>query len=225
MVGKQIQLWLKRAMDIVLSSVALALLFVPFLVIAGFIVLDSRGPVFFRQKRIGKWERPFYIWKFRTMVEGAAGHGLGLNAIKDDPRITRTGKILRKWGLDELPQLINVFRGEMSIVGPRPPICYPVAQYDDFYRRKFLARPGVTSLAVVNGRNLLPWRERVELDVWYLDNWSLWLDLKIIIKTFWVVLVSHKGVYGPDGVNDGGFASSSRSVISVSEPEHTGVSK
>ena len=208
MVKKQIQLWLKRAMDIVLSFIALVFLCVPFLIIAGLIVVDSPGPVFFRQKRIGKRETIFRIWKYRTMVEGAAGHGLGLNAIQDDPRITRVGKLLRKWGVDELPQLINVLRGEMSIVGPRPPICYPVAQYDDFYRRKFLARPGVTSLAVVNGRNLLAWRERVELDVWYIDNWSLWLDLKIIIRTFWVVLVSHKGVYGPDGVNDGGFASS-----------------
>jgi len=222
---KRIQLWLKRAIDIGLSSVSLALLCVPFLVVAVLIKLDSPGPVFFRQKRIGKLERIFRIWKFRTMVEDATSHGLGLNAVKDDSRITRVGKLLRKWGVDELPQIINVLRGEMSIVGPRPPICYPVAQYDDFYRQKFLAMPGVTSLAVVKGRNLLSWGERVKLDVWYIDNWSLWLDFIIILKTFWVVLVSHEGVYGPDGMNDGGFASTNIGGLSAVEPENTGMSK
>jgi lipopolysaccharide/colanic/teichoic acid biosynthesis glycosyltransferase len=138
------------------------------------------------------------------MVDGAIYHGLGLISAKEDPRITRVGKFLRKWGLDELPQIINVLMGEMSIVGPRPPLIYQVKEYDDFYRQRFLARPGITSPSVVNGRNLLPWRERVELDVWYIRNFSLWLDLKIILKTFWVVLVTHEGVYGEEG-NDGGF--------------------
>jgi hypothetical protein len=100
-----------------------------------------------------------------------------------------------------------------------------VAHYDDFYRQKFLARPGITSLAVVKGRNLLSWKERVKLDVWYIANWSLWLDLTVILKTFWVVLVSHEGIYGPGGINDGGFVSTNIDGLSAVESEHTDVSK
>lgn len=218
--NKQIQLRIKRAMDIALSSIALVLLCIPFAVIAVLIRLDSPGPVFFRQERLGKHEKPFRIWKFRTMVENAQNQGLGLNATKDDFRITRAGSILRKWGADELPQVINVFTGEMSIVGPRPAICYPVKQYDDFYRRRFQVRPGVTCLAIVKGRNSLPWEERIRLDVEYIDNWSLWQDFIIILETFWVVLVTHKGVYGPGGVNDGGFALPDTVGISESESEY-----
>jgi len=143
------------------------------------------------------------------MVENAANQGLGLTTSEDDFRITRVGELLRNWGIDELPQMINVLRGEMSIVGPRPAICHPVKQYDDFYRQRFQAKPGITGLPVVKGRNLLSWEERIILDVQYVDDWSLWLDLIIILKTFWVVLVTHKGVYGSGGVNDGGFVSNS----------------
>jgi len=218
---QRFQLRVKRILDVVLSSIALAVLCIPFSIIAALIKLDSPGPVFFRQKRIGRLESTFRIWKFRTMVEEAVNHGLGLNAIENDPRFTRVGKLLRKWGIDELPQIINVLRGEMSIVGPRPPISYPVEQYDDFYRHRFLARPGITSPVVVNGRNLLPWKERVKLDIWYIDNWSLCLDFKIILKTFWAVLVSHEGVYGPGGLNDGGFTSSLIDKLPNSEPDQT----
>lgn len=202
MVKRRIQLWLKRSTDVVMSSLSLILLCVPFLVIAILIKFDSRGSIFFRQERSGKQDKPFHIWKFRTMVEGAIEQGLGLNVAKDDPRITRVGKVLRDCGLDELPQLINVLKGEMSIVGPRPTLCYQVKQYDDFQRQRLLVKPGITSRAVVEGRNLLSWNERIKLDVWYINNWSLWLDFKIIFKTFWAVLVSRRGVYGPNGKND-----------------------
>jgi len=201
-VKRRIQLWLKRATDIALSSLSLTLLCMPFLVVAALIKVDSPGSVFFRQERIGKQGKPFRIWKFRTMVEGAIEPGMGRYMCKDDPRITRVGKFLRDWGLDELPQLINVLRGEMSIVGPRPTLSYQVEHYDDFERQRLLATPGITGLAVVEGRNLLSWRERIKLDVWYVTNWSLWLDVKIILKTFWSVLVTRKGVYGQKGIND-----------------------
>ncbi len=199
---RRIQLWLKRGLDITLSSLSLIFLCIPFLVVAGLIKTESPGAVFFRQERIGKGGRAFRILKFRTMVEGATEKGLGLNVAKDDSRITRVGKVLRRWGLDELPQLINVLRGEMNLVGPRPTLRYQVEQYDDFQKQRLLAKPGITSLAVIEGRNLLSWSERIRLDVWYVTNWSLWLDMKIILKTFWAVLVTRKGVYGAEGIND-----------------------
>ncbi|MFQ5873839.1 MAG: sugar transferase, partial [Dehalococcoidia bacterium] len=200
--GKKVQPYLKRAIDLAASFVSLLFLALPFLVIAALVRLDSPGPAFFRQERVGRYDKPFRIWKFRTMEDGAIDKGLGVNVAREDPRITRVGKVLRGWGLDELPQLINVLKGEMSIVGPRPTLGYQVELYDDFQRRRLLGKPGITSLAGINGRNLLPWAERIKLDVWYVDNWSLWLDLKIMVKTFWVVLVTRQGVYGAEGLND-----------------------
>jgi undecaprenyl phosphate N,N'-diacetylbacillosamine 1-phosphate transferase len=182
--------------------VSLTILGIPFLVVAALIKIDSTGPVFFRQERIGKGGKSFQVWKFRTMVDGVVNHGLGLNVASNDSRITLIGKLLRNWGLDELPQLINVLTGEMSIVGPRPTLGYQVERYDDFQRQRLLAKPGITSLAVVNGRNLLSWNERIKLDVKYVTEWSLWLDLTIILKTFWAVLITRKGIYGAGGIND-----------------------
>ena len=201
-IAKVFGLPIKRAADIILSSISLLFLFLPFLLISALIKLDSRGPVFFFQERTGKDGKQFHIWKFRTMSDGAVNHGLGINIEKNDSRITRVGKLLRNFGLDELPQLINVFKGEMSIVGPRPTLKYQVELYDNFQRQRLLMKPGITSLAVVEGRNALSWPERIELDVKYVTNWSLWLDMKIIIKTFWAVLITRKGVYGKEGVND-----------------------
>jgi len=200
--NSKIQRALKRFMDIVLSCVGLVLLAVPFAIIALAIKLDSKGPIFFRQERVGKDGRLFKVWKFRTMVVGAVQKGLGYNVARDDSRITRVGAVLRNWGLDELPQLINVFVGEMSLVGPRPTLRYQVEHYNDFQRCRLLVKPGITSLAVVSGRNALSWKERIELDVWYVEHWSLWLDIKILFKTLWVVLVTHEGLYGEDGTND-----------------------
>jgi lipopolysaccharide/colanic/teichoic acid biosynthesis glycosyltransferase len=193
---------LKRFIDVLLSLIGLLVLTVPFGLIGLAIKLDSKGPVFFRQERVGKDGRSFKVWKFRTMVVDAVRKGLGYNVAKDDSRITRVGTMLRNWGLDELPQLISVFVGEMSLVGPRPTLRYQVEHYNDFQRRRLLVKPGITSLAVVSGRNALSWKERIELDVWYVEHWSLWLDIKILFKTLWVVLVTHEGLYGEDGVND-----------------------
>ncbi len=198
----QIQLGLKRLIDVLASLVGLLLLAFPFLIIALAIKLDSKGPVFFRQERVGKDGRVFKPWKFRTMVEGAVEQGLGYNVARDDPRITRVGRFLREWGLDELPQLINVLRGEMSLVGPRPTLPYQVERYDALQRKRLLVKPGITGWALIHGRNLLSWEERIKYDIWYVEHWSIWLDLWILLKTIWVVLIKREGVYGPGGVND-----------------------
>ncbi len=192
----------KRAVDVTLSLVALGLLAVPFAALALAVKLDDGGPVFFRQARAGRGGRTFRVWKFRTMVVDAMSRGLGVTVSADDARITRVGRILRGLGFDELPQLINVLVGEMSLVGPRPTLPYQVEHYDGTQRRRLDVRPGITSLAVVSGRNALPWRERIELDVWYVDHWSLGLDVRILFRTLWCVLVTREGLYGKDGVND-----------------------
>lgn len=192
----------KRLLDLAISLTGLALLAVPLALIAVAVKLDSRGPAFFLQERIGLLGKPFNVWKFRTMVVGAVHQGLGVTVAKGDARITRVGNVLRNWGIDELPQLINVALGNMSLVGPRPTLAYQVAHYDDFQRRRLRVKPGITSLAVVSGRNALSWAERIKLDVWYVEHWSPWLDVKILMRTLWVVLVTRQGLYGEDGVND-----------------------
>ncbi|MFC2078034.1 sugar transferase [Candidatus Bipolaricaulota bacterium] len=192
----------KRLVDLAISIPMLALLFIPLTAAAVAIKIEDGGPVFFRQERIGKDGRPFRVWKFRTMVVGARSKGLGVTVAADDERITRVGRILRGWGLDELPQLINIASGEMSLVGPRPTLAYQVEHYDDIQRRRLEMKPGITSLAVVSGRNALPWSERIKLDVRYVEDWSPWLDLRILFRTLWCVLVTRTGLYGEDGVND-----------------------
>ena len=201
-IGEQVQLLVKRVLDVILSSIGISLLALPFGALALAIKLDSKGPVFFRQERVGLNGRIFKTWKFRTMVVGAVEQGLGYNVAEDDPRITRVGRFLRAWGLDELPQLINVLKGEMSIVGPRPTLKYQVEQYNDFQRQRLLVKPGITGWALIHGRNLLTWEERIKYDVWYTEHWSLSLDLWIMLKTIWVVLIKREGVYGPTGIND-----------------------
>ncbi len=201
----------KRTFDLVGASVALIPLAIPFAIIAIAIKLDSRGPVFFRDPRAGLRGRSFRPWKFRTMVEGAVNKGLGVTVAKDDSRITRVGKFLRNTGIDELPQLINVLTGQMSLVGPRPTWPHQVERYNESQRRRLLAKPGVTGLAVIRGRNALSWEERMKLDNWYIDHWSLWLDLKILLLTPWKVLVTREGLYAIDGVNED-FAGSSSPI-------------
>lgn len=199
--GSEVQLKLKRIFDFTVSLISLVFLAIPIIIVVIAIKLDSNGPVFFRQERVGKDGKPFRIWKFRTMVIGAETKGLKYNVTENDSRITKVGNFLRCWGIDELPQLINVLKGEMSIVGPRPTLKYQVDRYDDFQRRRLLVKSGITSWALVHGRNLLTWKERIEYDVWYVDSWSLWLDLKIILKTF-IIIAKRKGVYGTEGIND-----------------------
>ena len=202
MVGKKGQRILKRWLDVLISLIGLVLLAVPFALIAVAIRLESKGSVFFRQERVGKGGGTFRVWKFRTMIEGAVDQGLGVTVVHNDPRFTSVGRFLRGWGLDELLQFLNVLKGEMSLVGPRPTLPYQVEHYNDFQSRRLEIRPGITSLAVVSGRNDLPWEERIKLDIQYLERWSLWLDLWILLKTLWVVLVKREGLYGADGIND-----------------------
>jgi len=191
--------FLKRIIDVVISGIALVILLPIFTIIGIFIKLDSKGPVFFVQERVGKDGKIFKAYKLRTMVDKAVGLGLGYEIAKDDNRITRVGKHLR-WGIDELPQLINVFRGEMGMVGPRPTLIEQVNRYSKEHRRRLEMKPGLTGWALINGRNKLTWPERIKLDIWYIDHWSLWLDLKILFKTIWVVIFTREGIYGKDGV-------------------------
>ena len=136
------------------------------------------------------------------MVTDAAKSGLGLNVEQRDPRITRVGRVLRALSADELPQMFDVLIGRMSLVGPRPTLPYQVERYTEEQRRRLLAKPGITGLAATSGRNAIPWVERIRLDINYIDNWSLWSDIKIILVTPWAAWVSRKGIYGEGGVND-----------------------
>jgi exopolysaccharide biosynthesis polyprenyl glycosylphosphotransferase len=196
----KIQLNLKACLDFLGSWVGLMLLS-PFIFFIGMLIrLDSQGPIFFRQERIGKNGKPFMSYKFRSMVDKATTMGLGINVAVDDDRITRVGKFLRNTSLDELPQLFNVLKGEMSLVGPRPTLAYQVARYDAEQSRRLQVKPGITGWAQINGRNAIPWEDRIKLDVWYVDNWSLGLDLKILGRTIKTV-VKREGLYGPEGIN------------------------
>lgn len=192
---------MKRIFDILASGIALVVLLPIFAIIGIFIKLDSKGPVFFIQERAGKDGKIFKAYKLRTMVDNAVAIG-GKKISQDDLRITRVGKYLR-WGIDELPQLINVFKGDMGLVGPRPTLIEQVNRYSKEHRRRLEVKPGITGWALVNGRNILSWPKKIELDIWYIDHWSLWLDLKILFKTIWVVIFTREGLYGKDGVNTG----------------------
>ena len=184
----------KRAMDLVIACVAAIVVLPVMAVIAIAVRLDSRGPALLRQSRVGRHGEDFELLKFRTMVVGAHTMGSGWLVAERDPRITRIGHFLRRWSLDELPQLLNVLRGEMSIIGPRPTLRYQVEQYTDFQRRRLEVPPGITGWAQVQGRNDLPWPERIELDVWYVDHRSLRLELEILRRTL-RVLVTPSGIY------------------------------
>lgn len=199
---KLFQRSVKRIFDILGSFLGLIVLSPIFIIVAILVKIDSGGPVFFKYERIGKDAKPFYPLKFRTMVVGAVDKGLGYTVSKDDERITKVGKFLRKWGIDEFPQLINVLTGEMSLVGPRPTLRYQVEKYNDFEKRRLSVRPGLAGWALIHGRNSLTWEDRIKYDVWYVDNWSLWLDIKIIFKTIYLIFIKQEGVYGKGGVND-----------------------
>jgi exopolysaccharide biosynthesis polyprenyl glycosylphosphotransferase len=194
----------KRTFDI-LGTLALLLLFTPvFLFSALRIWSFDRGPVLFRQTRVGRDGAAFHCWKFRTMVIDAEelladlhakqGYQGGLFKMENDPRITAPGKWLRRFSIDELPQLVNVLIGDMSLVGPRPPLKHEVAQYDDAMARRLRVRPGMTGLWQVSGRSELAWSEAIRLDLYYVDNWSMFQDLTILARTFGAVLNS-RGAY------------------------------
>ena len=183
-----------RALDLVLAALMLALAAPLILLAAIAIRLESRGPVVFRQRRVGLDGRPFDLWKLRTMVSGAEAMGAGIYVLEGDPRITRAGRMLRRFSLDELPNLVNVLHGEMAMVGPRPTVQEQVDRYTDRQRRRLEVKPGITGWAQVHGRASLPWPERIELDVWYVDHRSLLLDLKILLRTARLLLTG-RGLY------------------------------
>ena len=190
----------KRFIDVVVSSTGMIVLLIPLLLIALAIKLDSPGPVFYRQKRAGKSGKPFEMVKFRTMVPDAEHLGLGFEVAEDDSRITGVGSLLRVWGMDEYPQLYNILKGEMSLVGPRAARMDQIQQFTTEEQGRTLIKPGLTGWAQVNGRNSISWQRRIELDLWYVENESLWLDLQILLRTVWVVLIARSGRYGPGGI-------------------------
>lgn len=180
----------KRTLDFIIAGVALIVLS-PFLLITAILIkIDSKGPVIFKQERLGKNGIPFKIWKFRSMCVGAEKKGTGVYSYKGDSRITKVGRIIRATSIDELPQLVNILKGDMALIGPRPALTYhpwPYEQYTEHQKHMFDVLPGVTGWAQVNGRKEVPWPERIELNVWYAKHMSLWLDLKIFFMTIFKV--------------------------------------
>lgn len=189
--------YFKRFCDFTVSLLALIILSPLFAIVAIAIKAESKGPVIFKQERLGLGGKVFLIYKFRSMCVGAEHTGTGQYSFAGDPRVTKVGKILRATSIDELPQLINVIKGEMSIVGFRPPLTYhpwPIEEYTPFQKRMFLVRPGITGWAQVNGRKDVEWHERIRLNVYYVDNISLLFDIKIVFLTFINVLKNKDNV-------------------------------
>jgi lipopolysaccharide/colanic/teichoic acid biosynthesis glycosyltransferase len=184
----------KRALDLVLAATGLVLAAPVLAAAVAAIRLESRGHPIYRQGRVGRGGRPFEVYKLRTMVNGAERLGAGLAVDEGDTRITRVGALLRRTSLDEVPNLVNVLQGEMSLVGPRPTLQVQVDRYTDRQRRRLGARPGITGWAQINGRASLPWAERIELDIWYLEQASLRLDLRILALSARMAITGH-GLY------------------------------
>lgn len=184
---------IKRCIDCVLMSIALILTIIPMAIVALAVKIDSPGPILFKQDRIGKNGKVFKILKFRSMCVGAEKTGSGVYSGKGDARVTRVGKIIRATSLDEIPQIFNILRGDMSLIGPRPPLTYhpwDYSEYTDEQRRMFDVRPGMTGWAQVHGRKDVEWHKRIELNVWYVDHISFWLDIKIFFMTIFKVLTN-----------------------------------
>jgi lipopolysaccharide/colanic/teichoic acid biosynthesis glycosyltransferase len=196
---------MRRACDVAVSAIALVLAS-PVLALAMVAIrLESPGHPIYRQRRVGRNGRAFDVLKLRTMVDGAENLGAGLAVNQDDPRITRVGLLLRRTSLDELPNLLNVLRGDMSLIGPRPTVPVQVQQYTERQRGRLAVKPGITGWAQVNGRTSLPWAERIELDLWYIEHRSALLDLRILWRTAAIVLggeglyKGETGGWGPGG--------------------------
>ena len=185
---------LRRAADLVIAAVALAVTSPVLLAALAAIRLESHGQAVFRQRRVGRDGVAFELFKLRTMVHGAEGMGSGLVVDQGDARITRVGAFLRRTSLDELPNLVNVLRGDMSVIGPRPTVQVQVDRYSERQRLRLAARPGLTGWAQVNGRASLPWAERIELDLWYIEHATWRLDLRILVASARMAVTGH-GLY------------------------------
>lgn len=199
--------FLKRFIDICLSLGLLSVLGIPMLIVAFLIKLDSKGPAIFKQERLGLGGKVFHIYKFRTMCVGAEHTGSGVYSGKGDARVTRIGKILRATSIDELPQAINILKGDMSFIGPRPPLTYhpwSIEEYTEEQLHMFDVRPGITGWAQVNGRKNVEWNKRIQLNNWYVDNMSLSLDIKILFMTVFKVATN------ADNENEGATVQSSK---------------
>lgn len=183
--------FLKRFFDIVLALIGILLGGIPMLIVALCVKLDSKGPVLFKQNRIGKDGKVFKILKFRSMCLNAEKDGVYSD--NRDTRVTKVGRVIRATSLDELPQFFNVLKGDMSFIGPRPPLTYhpwPYEQYTDFQKRMFEVRPGITGWTQTHGRKDIEWHRRIEMNVWYVDHLTLWLDIKILFLTVFKVLTN-----------------------------------
>ena len=188
---------IKRGMDIVFSGLFLLAGAIPLLVVALLVKIDSKGPALFKQERLGKDGKPFWIYKFRSMVVGAEKTGSGVYSGKNDARVTKIGKILRATSIDELPQLINILKGEMRFIGPRPALTYHPWKFEEYteeQKKMFAVRPGVTGWAQVNGRKEVEWPKRIEMNVWYVEHMSFLLDVKIFFKTILKVFTNADNV-------------------------------
>lgn len=183
--------FVKRMIDIAASLAGLLVFGLPMLIVAVIVKLESPGPALFKQERLGRNGKVFRMYKFRSMYVNSEHTGSGVYSGKGDKRVTRVGRILRATSIDELPQFINILRGDMSFIGPRPPLTYhpwPLADYTEAQRRMFEVRPGITGWAQIHGRKGVEWHKRIELNVWYVDHMSFWLDCKIVFATIGKVL-------------------------------------
>lgn len=188
---------IKRGLDIIFSGILLLVGGIPMLLVALLIKIDSEGSALFKQERLGVNGKVFKIYKFRSMVVGAEQQGSGVYSGEGDPRVTRIGRILRATSIDELPQLINILKGEMSFIGPRPALTYhpwPFDEYTEEQKKMFAVRPGITGWAQINGRKEVEWPRRIELNIWYVEHMSFLLDLKIFFKTFLKVFTNADNV-------------------------------
>ncbi len=188
---------IKRFFDIIMSFLGIIILSPLMLITAVAVKLDSKGPVIFKQERLGLHGNVFFIYKFRSMCQGAEHTGTGVYSSADDVRVTRVGKIIRATSIDELPQLFNILKGDMSFIGPRPPLTYhpwEICEYTNEQLHMFDVRPGITGWAQINGRKDVEWHKRIELNCWYVDNISLLLDIKIIFVTVFKVLKNEDNV-------------------------------
>jgi lipopolysaccharide/colanic/teichoic acid biosynthesis glycosyltransferase len=212
---------LPRAADVAIAVVSLLLLSPLLALAAAAIKLGSPGPVIYRQRRVGIHGEEFEMWKLRTMRKGSDPVGVGTAVVRRDPRVTAAGRLLRRFALDELPNLVNVLRGEMAIVGPRATLPAQVALYTERQRRRLELKPGITGWAQIKGRTGIPWERRIELDVWYAEHRSPWLDLRILAVTPFVLLHG-EGAAAPDSFAGAGEDSAlRRAAESESESERT----